>query len=538
MMKITLLTGFILLCVTFTFAQTEFLFSEPVPRGSQLFRVNDQLILIHALPGESRAQKWTSFDSSLNVIDVKKLVSPDADMTISQSYLEGKHSIFRFDQLLVNNSVLVNAYHFDPQGNLIGSKEILPGKDRVDGKFRGVFMITQSAGKNYFLLTTIQPANEDSLTVTALIVDEQLNLLKNLHFSLAFERQFSDLYPALIDDDQNVFFVTAEKFDSYRLSTTIHCNFIRSGADKIDNVPINLSRKKIRDIQLSSRNDSLQVSALYSDKKNSTDIAGLIYTGFRVSTSTPFIPKQYTFSPSLAKELKKKFGAEGRKGNILNYVNVLPGGIGNSWYAYLQHPANTRVINAPGAAAPYIPGMGDLHVTNQAVNSLVGTQPFGYAQPITQADANVAVAMQNTMRQHNSEVEQAKNSLRGRDLANPGKQRPSKNLLLLSLNDSLWQVDGQAIKITPADSELYEFFALVPDDNEYGLMYYDEPGIGQPILKRAFIRGSKNSNSAIFESKNKILLPGYPVVISGGNVYAFIIDRYTEQMSLQKIRYR
>lgn len=520
------------------FAQNEYIFSDPVPPDARLLKVEDRIVLIHSMDINNEAQKWTCFDSSLVPISAKKLLTPDAEFLIAQSYMESLTSIIRIDQLLTGNGLQINAYTFDAEGNITHRKEINKSPDIIKKTAPVPFYIAQSPGKNLIAIVQTLIAKEDSLLVSGVIIDEKLDIKSGINFITGFDPEFSEMYMPIIDDNGNLFLIIADKFNSYKLSSTANCYLLRSQKEKPVSIPFDFDRKKIKNLAVNTANDTLFFSALYSDKRNKSEVVGILHAGYDVNKNKQIPVKEYIFSPDFTRQLKKTFSSEGHKGNILNYISQLPGFAGRKFsYAFLTSAVNIKPVKTAKKEIEYQQGMENLPRYNSEINSLVGTQPPGYSKPMTLAEANAYVELRDAILQNNNNSNA--NWLKTLALTNSNdkEKKLSGNLLFFTNPDSVTENIFRFAKIKPAGDPFYDFNTLIADNNTCGLMYYYTPTFGQPYLKKTTIDyGGYMNDKKIFESKNKILLAGYPFVVHNECIYTFYQDKFTEQTGLIKIR--
>lgn len=520
------------------FAQQEYIFSDPVPTDARLFKINDRIILIHSMDINNEAQKWVCFDSSLAIVSAKKLLTPDAEFLIAQTYIESSKNIIRIDQLLMGAGLQVNAYTFDPEGNITHRKEINESLDTLKKTPPVPFYISQSPGKSLVAIVQTLIAKGDSLLVSGVVIDERLNIKTRINFIVGFDPEFSEMYMPIIDDNGNLFLIIADKFNSYKLSSTANCYLLRPQIEKPVSITFDFDRKKIKNLTANTANDTLFFSALYSDKKNKSEVAGILHAGYDLNKSKQLPVKEYIYSLDFTKQLKKTFGSEGHKGNILNYISQLPGFSGRKFnYAFLTHAVNIKPEKTAKKEIEYQQGMENLPRYNSEINSMVGTQPPGYSKPMTLAEASAYVELKHAMSQNNNNSNANWLKTFGPNNSNNKEKMLSRNLLFFTNPDSVTENVFRFVKIKPAEDASYNFHALIAYKNTCGLMYYYTPTFGQPYLKKTTIDYSGYINEKkVFESKNQILLSGYPFVVHNEHIYAFYQDKFTEQTGLIKIR--
>ena len=87
----------VLLLPLLVLAQFEYFFTKAPSSKSRLLQLGHHTIFIEPLDIINQNQKWITFDSTLNIISAKKLVTPGAVNLIQQDYLQGKNAIIRVD---------------------------------------------------------------------------------------------------------------------------------------------------------------------------------------------------------------------------------------------------------------------------------------------------------------------------------------------------------------------------------------------------------------------------------------------------------
>ena len=186
----------------FSFAQYAHQFSQPVPPNVNLLKVGDHTILIHPMDLKNEAQKWITYDSMLNIINTKKLVTPDAGNIMSQTYTETINSILRVDQFIIEGQLKISAFAFDLKGNLLFSKEI-EAKPPPGHKIQPFpFYVLQSPDKRVLSLVQTLSMEGDSLAVSNIILDDQLNIFNNVGYTIPFDPRLADLYLPVVFDSK------------------------------------------------------------------------------------------------------------------------------------------------------------------------------------------------------------------------------------------------------------------------------------------------------------------------------------------------
>jgi hypothetical protein len=511
-------------------AQHHHAFSGTIPSGARLFTVGDHTILIHALenPGD---QKWTSFDSTLKVIATKKLVSPDAENIVGQTYLEAGNSLIRIDQIRNGKQLELSAFVFDATGNIISREAIV-----ADSIYGLPFYISQSPGKDFLLLSQAFTMGTDSMIVRNIVIDKELNVVNNSSTEIPFNPELFDFYMPMLNDQKTIFIVTAEKSNSYRLGTIVNCYYLEPSNSSLHKLQFEYKRKKLKNISFSGRGDQFVFSALYVDATNKNDVAGIVSGAYNLGTQKYLKGNDLPFSEETKAQIKKLYGNEGRKGNLLNYMSLLGDELSGDApvvYAYLTD-AYKNAVNTVESKVPDAPeGLGAIKQNTAFVNSLVGTRPRGYVRGMSVAEANAYAAMYPE-----------KNPFPNTDKAykvkfkEPFKQKESsgnKNLLFLPFDNTL--AGSKFLKIKTDPTPEYAFFTYFQDSRAYGAIYYTPSSSGFPYLNSIKItREGKVVETRLFTEKNKLLLPDYSFVTTEKELIAIYLDKLTSNMGLLKLK--
>lgn len=526
---------FLTLAPLFVAAQVHFSLSEPAPPTTQLFRINHATIMIHPIGDANEAHKWLAFDDSLRLMAAKKLVNRESAYVISQNYLPRQESIVRFDQMLVDSNLYVSLFEFDAQGNVLNVQELTVSVP--DGNaLPQPFIISQSPDKESFSLVQALPVSEDSLQLTVLSIGKNLQQLFSRQYSIPFDADLMDLFLPLVDNAGNVYITTADKFDSYKLNSKLQCFVSSASLFNPDAITIEFDRKKVKGLEFYIPADTFYFKALYSLGNNKKDVAGMVQGGFNVKTKQQLAQKVLPFDDDLKTAIKKNFGAEGRKGNLLNYIATLPQPSvtwSSNSYAVLM-PANAHTPTTAGNKLPQPPRDIEIVKHQQAyVNSFVGTTPPGFSKPLNFAEAS-AYAATNTGN-ITASMPDYYISPAFRSKVKPPVQKQTgkqvKNLLFLDAGKN-----HQLLKLMLPLDAAYQYFAYLPDKDYYGALHYFAPTFGTLYLKLTTIDlNGVVEEKKVYENKNNLILPGYPHVKVNNSLITFYADKVTGQMGLVKL---
>src|SRR5687768_3643431 len=138
-------------------------------------QVGHNIVLIHTLDEKNFSQKWVCFDSSLNILSAKKIVSPDWQHIISKNYISTGDAVVRVDQMVFNDSLYLSLIRFDAFGTPTHKIEIAQsGKQKIHPF---PFYISQSSDRKYLAL--VQPVihSNDKLAYASFVLDDMLNMV-------------------------------------------------------------------------------------------------------------------------------------------------------------------------------------------------------------------------------------------------------------------------------------------------------------------------------------------------------------------------
>jgi hypothetical protein len=485
----------------------------------------------------NEAQKWLSFDSSLNRLAAKKLVTPDAVKIIGQSYIPSNNSIIRIDQLVIDDEFRVRAFVFDVHGNIINQKDIDLAAAAKARLLAVPFYVIQSPNQQMASLVQMQMMPSDTLLVTAFSMDNELATQTSKAFKIPFNKELQDVLMPLTDNKGSVYVLTTDKFDSYTLSTSLHC-FKVSGHDQVpQKIQFHFNRKKVKDLHFSITDSRLLLSALYNENGNKKDVAGMLYAGFDLSTGQLLPTTTQHFDQNIKDQLKRQFGNERHKGHLPNYMVTLPHPSvikSLTSYAILLPPYE---FNRAAPPRKIIPGNDDINdIKNQLnyVNSFVGAQPSGYSRPMDYVEARAYAETRNPGTSHaqNQQYQIGANQEKYKGPKSRGLNNSFKNLLLLG-------ADGKIAfsTIHPSQDPAYRFYAYFPVDEQFGRLYYKAPLKGMTTLQLIIMDTSGIvKEKKVYEDQQRILVPSYPYSIYHNSLVAFFEDKTTGEMGLVKMR--
>ena len=525
----------ILLFPVALFAQYDQPLNQPVPSNAHLFSLNDQVIMIHPMEFQSKSDKWVLFDSSLNIIATRKLTTPYAEYILSQNYLQSVDVIFRIDQFLLDGQLRVNVYTFNEKGDLINSKAL--DFSPIDGSqlLPVPFYISQSPGKKVISLMQAQVI-ADSLVIANLVLNDQLNISSNTGFSIPFDEVLSDMYMPLVNDNETSFITTADKFNSYKLGTKVVSYMLPKGERTPSTIQFNFTRKKLKDINFFTPGDSLIFSALFSESTNKDVVSGILQTGYDTREQKHLFTKEYTYNSEIKSQLKKMYNSEGRKGNLLNYLSILPEQYVSDTsfgYAILLPAQKNGVRNIEKNIQAPLPGLGQIQQDLAYRTAYIGTQPPGFSKPMNAAEASVYGASL----QGNRTIDHEPNKNNYKSAPSRKSKTEYKNLLYFSLNDSSPGRSNHFLRIKTSDDPRYGFFTYMPGQSSYSAIFYSLNGSHLPFLNKITIdKFGSLEEKKLFEDYAKILLPGYPIIVNQEYLTGFYQDVNTRQMGLLKIK--
>ncbi len=510
-------------------------FQQPVPPNSKLLQMGEQTIMIHPFDLTNSAHKWTTFDKDLQQVATKKLVTPDVQHIISQTYLESHNTILRIDQLFIEDHIYVTAYAFDTEGNLIKNQLLTSVLKETTEPVP--LLILQSPDKKYAGIVQLLNVKQDSLFVNSLIVDADFEEINKAAFTVPFDPVVSEVHLPLLNNQAALTVPVADRFDSYKLSSNLNLHILPANAKIPSNIPIDFSRLKLRNHQFATKGDSIIVSALYSDGNKKKDIAGVVLAGITLSNKKQIPQQTFAYNSEAQAALKKQFLKEGRKGNLLNYLSPLPFNNKEHHFALLLSSQEMTIQarnNVPGAP-PSIEGVRhDVgHVKGMEGTTLRGTdKPMTFDQASTYAAtvggahrAGFPVSVYNRVN-----AEQMRR-LQGANKNNNPKQ--SRNLLYFSFAENA--IKNNFIKLKQPSDQQFSFLTYLPASNGYSAIYYLVSG-NKTILQQTTIESDgKEINQKILDNSSIIILDGYDYLINNNSLTAFYEDKLTGQMGLVKV---
>ena len=196
------------------------------------------------------------------------------------------------------------------------------------------------------------------------------------------------------------------------------------------------------------------------------------------------------------------YGTDGRKGNLLNYLSILP----------------------------------DLFTVNTGY-SYAFLQPAPPRMKLTvYDDVNANAAVRHNREANFTNSSQGEFSSVFSPIRSKRKSQP-RNLLFFSFRDPHPETNHRFIKIKPAADPGYDFFTYFPVKGGYSALHYFSSASGQPYLKKVTIDNTGALiEKKIFEDKSKVLLADYPFIVSEESLLTFYEDRITGQTGLIMIR--
>ncbi len=518
-------------------AQSIHTLTKEVSPNAHFIAVKDKTILVEPIDAASESQKWTTLDSALQIISIKRMVTPGANLLISQAFLPGFNKVLRIDQMLVEDELKIGAFVFDTEGNLLNVKAIdavpAPGTKIIHSPF----MLTQSPDKRSIALVQAQQLLSDSLAIAAIVLDDALNVISNTGYRILYEPMLSELKPPMLSNDQNLFVTIADKFDSYKLSASVNFHVLAKGSTKHQTFVLPFDRKKIKYLNLATQEEQLNFSAFYSNSNDKENINGLVYTSFDWRRNQRATDAYYAITQQAVKELKKMFAIEGRKGKLLNYLAPLPVGSANAHQSFaVLLPENPDPVRAgPKPVPPPVTGLGAIRQNLENVNQLVGSTPRGTTKPLTVAEANTyAATMQQGVPNNIPNTDDIYKNPHSQNNKPQNQKEFKKNLLYFSNNNG--QAISQFVKLRPIQDEAYSFFTYIPEKNGYSALHYLWPSLKRASLTKTTIdKDGKVTSKNVFEDQSKILLGSHPFIATEKKLIAFYQDKFTGEMGILQI---
>ena len=320
---------YLLLILTITipallWGQKYYSLTEKASSKAKLLSINDVTVLIQPITENNEAQKWLSFDTALNVIAAKKLVTPNAKNIIIQNYLEGENKVIRIDQSIIDDVFYVSAFVFDVEGNIIKKQEINLASAAKRKLSPTPFIVIQSPDKRVISLIQMRRLTMDSILVSAISINENLATTTSSQFQILFDENLEELLTPLNDNDGNIYILKADKFISYTLGSNFNVYTISAHERQPQPFRIAFSRKKLSDYHFQLMDNNLHFSALFSSGTKKLDLAGILYGKYNLHTQQLIVQKEKVFNDSFKTNLKKEFETQGHKGEITNYLITLP----------------------------------------------------------------------------------------------------------------------------------------------------------------------------------------------------------------------
>src|SRR5690606_8237114 len=118
----------------------------------------------------------------------------------------------------------------------------------------------------------------------------------------------------------------------------------------------------------------------------------ILQTGYDTREQKHLFTKDYIYNSEMKSQLKKMYNSEGRKGDLLNYLTILPGlhvSDTNFAYAMLLPAQKNGVRNIENNMPAPLPGLGQIQQDVAYSTQFIGTQPPGFSKPMDAAEASV-----------------------------------------------------------------------------------------------------------------------------------------------------
>ena len=270
-------------------AQGHFPLTVIIRDGGQLLAVGEKTILILPLDRGNESQKWMTFDASLRLTSEKKLRTPDAQYLVSQTYLEGENSIIRIDQFLLGEELLISAFVFDAEGNLIMGKDL-----ELATAFHVPACAVVSPGKKCFSLVQMASLSGDSLSLSTLVFNQQLETMHKARLTIPFDSEQTDLYLPLLSNGGKTIIPTAEKFLSYRMSTSVEC-YVLEEENQSQKIRFDFKRRKLGGLQFAASGETIFLTGVYSRSTNRNNVSGVLQAGYSLTNEHFWMQKSSFF---------------------------------------------------------------------------------------------------------------------------------------------------------------------------------------------------------------------------------------------------
>lgn len=515
-------------------AQHYYILPEAPPPNTMLLNINDVTVMIQPDVKNREVHKWLSLDSTLQITAAKKLVTPHASKIIGQTYLSGRNTILRVDQFIQDDIFHVSAFVFDENGDIQNKQEVNLASAARKSLLPSPFLVLQSPDKRMVSLVQVQKGEGDSLLISAISISEELTTNTSHQFVIAFNEELQELLVPLNDDQGNIYFFTVDKFNSYTLSSAISGYRVSGHGMKPTSFQIPLDRKKVKDFNFQIADDKLWFAALFSSQPNKAEVAGVLYACYNLQMGKLTAYNEKMFNNAFKAELKKQFGNEGRKGNLLNYLAPLPHPSmieKNMFYGVLL-PATVHTVGASKAVTRTPDGIAELRDQLNYINSFVGAQPNGYAKPMNYAEARsyAAVASAGNRVRNPNYYQPFREKYRG---SGPKNQiGRTFNLLYVGAGE-----EHQTLKIKLPNDAALQFFTYTPNQFQYRTLHYHTNSFSKHHLKLTSIAANAISEKNIEMDKDKILTRGYPFLVFENNLIAFYNDKMGK-MGLVKVLFQ
>lgn len=275
-----------------------------IPTDQQL-KVGNHIVLIHSMDVENRDQKWTSLEQGINVTSEKKLITPYGKDIIRQNYLEGLNTVIRVDQYLVDKQLRISAYVFDVSGNILYKKEIVDTAVAGRNMLPAPYTISQSSDKQTISLVQPMIAAGEQMTISNINFNPELKITSNYNYTFPFDPKVLDMYMPLVTNEGYVLVCNVDKFDSYKLGSSLTCYLLAAGNDAMASVQFDFERKKIKGLSFRIASDTLLFSALFSEATKRKDIAGVLHGGLEISTKKKIPVREILYNSDAIKQVGK-----------------------------------------------------------------------------------------------------------------------------------------------------------------------------------------------------------------------------------------
>lgn len=276
-------------------AQRQRLQSEPVVPYEQQLKVGKHTVIIQPIDFENKTQKWISLENGDSVMSIKKLVTPYGKHIIRQDYLEGANSVIRIDQYATAGRFSISAYVFDVRGYVVYQKDLLDTPLIGKKVLPQPYAVLQSPDKHTLSLVQSIIIGGERLNISGINLNAELVVTSNLHQSFPFDPKQVDMYMPMVTNDGYLLVLIADKFESYRIGSTLTCHLLDGINEKVKRTDFNFERKKVKGLQFELAGDTLRFSASFGESANKKVMMGALNGGMKISTQTKFPLKEYLY---------------------------------------------------------------------------------------------------------------------------------------------------------------------------------------------------------------------------------------------------